>query len=277
MSAVTSPAGAPPRHAIKDTLNGRTALVTGAGSGIGKATAKTLAYAGARVAVLGRTAKELKATADEIASHGGAVLPLLADVGNPEEMEKAFALLKEKWKTLDIVVANAGINGIRAPIEKIKVKEWDEVLGINLRGTFLTLKLAAPLLKKKGGAAVVISSVNGNRLFSSAGSTPYSCSKAAQVALVKLLTLEFGPHKVRINAICPGSIHTKIDDSTYARDKEEVEIPSEFPKGSIPLNAGKPGGPGEVAELAWFLVSPYSTHITGTEVYIDGGQSLVEG
>ncbi len=266
-----------PLHSLKDSLQGRTALVTGVGSGIGKATAKTLAYAGARIAALGRTADELQATAEEIRAHGGEVLELLADIGVPSEIEKAFVQLEREWGTLDIVVANAGINGIRAPIEEIRVEEWDETLNINLRGTFLTLKLAAPLLKRQGGSVVVISSVNGNRLFSSAGATAYSCSKAAEVALAKFAALEFAPHKVRVNAICPGSIHTEIDDSAVKRDVKSVEIPAEFPKGSIPLNEGKSGGPGEVAELVWFLVSPYSTHITGTEVYIDGGQSLVEG
>jgi len=202
---------------------------------------------------------------------------LLADVGKPEELAAAFQKLKQAWGRLDIVVANAGINGIKAPLEKIRLKEWDEVFAINVRGVFLTLQHAAPLLKKRGGAAVVISSVNGNRLFSDMGSTAYSCTKAAEVAMVKMLALELAPAGVRINAICPGSIATKIHDSTVERDAKEIEIPVDFPRGSVPLNAGRPGGAGEVAELAWFLASPLAGHITGTEVYIDGAQSLLEG
>ncbi len=262
---------------IAGSLRGKVALVTGAGSGIGKATAKLFAHAGARIAVLERTEKDLKKTVDEITSSGGEARAYLADISEAALLETTVSSIGSEFGKIDIVIANAGINGIQAPLEKITVEEWDQTLDINLRGTFLTLKYAAPFLKKHGGAVVVISSVNGNRLFSNTGSTAYSCSKAAEVALVKMLAIEFAPHRVRINAICPGSIKTHIHDSTVKRDLESVEVPIEYPKGSIPLKDGQPGSAEEVAELAWFLVSRYSSHITGTEVYIDGGQSLVEG
>ena len=261
---------------MKESLQGKTALVTGGGSGIGKATAKLLAYAGARVAVLGRTGSELAAVVDEIGRHGDA-LPLLADVSDPEAMRKALASLETRWGRLDIVVANAGINGVWAPVEELAPEEWDRILDINLKGSFLTVKYAVPLLKRRGGAVVLVSSVNGTRIFSNTGATAYSCSKAGQIALVKMLAVELGKWHVRINAVCPGAIETKINESTERRHLEEARVPAEYPDGPIPLTGHRSGSAGEVAEAIWYLVSDLSSHVTGTQVYIDGGQSLLQG
>ena len=261
---------------MKESLRGRTALVTGAGSGIGKATAKLLSYAGARVAVLGRSGDELAATVDEIGRHGEA-LPLLADVSDPAAMQAAFALLQKRWDRLDIVVANAGINGVWAPIEELAPEEWDRILDINLKGSFLTVKYAFPLLKRQGGSVVVVSSVNGTRTFGNTGATAYSCSKAGQIALVKMLAVEFGKFQVRVNAVCPGAVETKIDESTERRHLEEIRIPAEYPEGRIPLTGHRSGSAGEVAEAIWYLASDLSSHVTGTQIYVDGGQSLLQG
>ena len=263
--------------AIKESLTDRVALVTGAGSGIGKNAAKLLAYANAKVAVLGHTRDELEATAKELSDNGHEALPLLADLTNPVEMEKAIAKIKSAWGRLDIVVANAGVNGVWAPIEDLALEEWDQTINTNLRGTFLTLKFAVPLLKVQGGSVIIISSVNGNRIFSNTGATAYSCTKAAQVALGKMLAVELGPKKIRVNVVCPGAITTEISDNTKQRNLEEVRIPVEFPAGSIPLTGKSPGTSGEVAELIWFLSSDYSDHISGSEFYIDGAQSLLRG
>jgi NAD(P)-dependent dehydrogenase (short-subunit alcohol dehydrogenase family) len=263
--------------AIKESLTDRVALVTGAGSGIGKNAAKLLAYANAKVALLGHTKDEIEATARELTSNGHEALALIADLTDPAAMEKAIAQIKQTWGRLDIVVANAGINGVWAPIEEIKVEEWDETLSTNLRGTFLTLKYSVPLLKAQGGSVIIIASVNGNRIFSNTGATAYSCSKAGQVAMAKMLAVELGPSKVRVNVVCPGQTSTQISDNTEQRDLESVKIPVEFPKGTIPLTGKTPGTSGEVAELIWFLASDYSDHISGTEVYIDGAQSLLKG
>ncbi|MEZ0387527.1 MAG: SDR family oxidoreductase, partial [Verrucomicrobium sp.] len=109
------------------------------------------------------------------------------------------------------------------------------------------------------------------------GATAYACSKAAQVALTKMLALELARHKIRVNVICPGAIESKINDSTERRDLEDLRIPVEFPSGTVPLTGGGAGSAGQVAQLVWYLASEYSSHITGTEVYIDGGQSLLQG
>jgi NAD(P)-dependent dehydrogenase (short-subunit alcohol dehydrogenase family) len=122
-------------------LSGRVALVTGAGSGIGEAAARLFAAEGAKVGVLSRTASEVKKLARDIAKAGGEALPLTADIGDEHEMKTALAKLHRKWKRLDVIFANAGINGVWAPLAELKIEEWDETIRINLRGTFLTMKL----------------------------------------------------------------------------------------------------------------------------------------
>jgi NAD(P)-dependent dehydrogenase (short-subunit alcohol dehydrogenase family) len=192
-------------------------------------------------------------------------------------MIAAYATLGREWDHLDIVVANAGINGVWAPLDQLKVDEWDTTLQINLRGTFLTVKEALPLLKISGGSVVVVSSINGNRIFSNSGATAYSCSKAGQVAFAKMVALELAKNRIRVNVVCPGAIDTNIDDSTERRDLDGLHLPVEFPEGDVPLTGGGPGEADQVAELITFLASDAASLITGTEVYIEGAQSLLQG
>jgi NAD(P)-dependent dehydrogenase (short-subunit alcohol dehydrogenase family) len=258
-------------------LSGKVALVTGAGSGLGRAAAELLARHGARVGLLGRTKSELDKLAHEIGRNGGAADVLVADVSNPEQVEGAVATLVSEAGGLQVVFANAGVNGVWAPLDELTNEDWQSTIAINLNGTFYTVKAAAPHLVKQGGSIIVCASVNGTRMFSNTGATAYACSKAAQVALVKMLAVELGPRRVRINAICPGAIETEIDENTTKRHVERVKPEVEYPEGSIPLTGGKPGTAQQVAELVFFLASERASHITGTEVWIDGGQSLVEG
>ena len=258
-------------------LSGKVALVTGAGSGIGRATASLLARQGAKVGLLGRTASELEEAAQAIRAAGGSAQVLVGDVSDAASVVRTVDRWAAEAGRLDIVFANAGVNGVWAPIEELHVEEWQKTLAINLSGTFYTLKAATPHLKKRGGAVVVCASVNGTRMFSNTGATAYACSKAGQVALVKMLAVELGPSRVRINVVCPGAIETEIDDNTQKRDVEKVKPEVEFPEGSIPLTRGVPGRAEQVADLVSFLVSDRASHITGTEVWIDGGQSLLEG
>jgi NAD(P)-dependent dehydrogenase (short-subunit alcohol dehydrogenase family) len=258
-------------------LAGRVALITGAGSGIGRATAMLLARQGAAVGLFGRTAPELEQVAQEIRAAGGSAHPLVGDVSDAASVARAVDGLVAEAGRLDIVFANAGVNGVWAPIEELGVDEWQKTLAINLSGTFYTIKAAAPHLGRRGGAIVVCASVNGTRMFGNTGAAAYACSKAGQVALVKMLAVELGPRRVRINAVCPGAIATEIEDNTKLRHVDRVKPPVVYPKGSIPLTGGAPGKAEQVAELVAFLVSDRASHISGTEVWIDGGQSLVEG
>ncbi|MBW4610389.1 MAG: SDR family oxidoreductase [Hassallia sp. WJT32-NPBG1] len=257
-------------------LTNKVALVTGAGSGIAKATAKLFAKEGAKVAALGRTKEELEETVAQIKSDNGEAIPVIADISKPEEMQQAIQQIADKWGRLDIVFANAGINGVWAPIEELTPEEWEKTININLTGTFLTVKYAVPLLKKQGGSVIITSSVNGTRIFSNTGATAYSCSKAAQVAFTKMTALELAKHRIRVNVICPGAIETNIDENTERRDLEHIQEPVEFPEGKIPLTDGKPGTSEQVAQLVFFLASDASSHITGTEVWIDGAESLLK-
>jgi len=257
-------------------LEGKVALVTGAGSGIGKAAALRLAKEGAAIGALSRTESEVRKTVGEIERNGGRAVALVADIAEEEPMKQAVSDLVSAFGRLDIVFANAGINGVWAPIDDLAPAEWDRTIGINLRGTYLTLHYAVPHLKKaKGGAIVITASINGTRTFTSAGATAYSATKAAQVAMAQMLALELAKHRIRVNAICPGHIATSIPDNTSWRHTDEARVAAEYPDGDIPLTGGEAGTSEEVADLVLFLVSDRARHITGTPVWIDGGQSLL--
>ncbi len=260
-----------------NTLRDRVAFVTGVGSGIGQAAALLLGQAGARVAGLTRKLEEAENTCAEIRRAGGEALALTGDVSSSADLQNALRQTEEKFGRLDIVVANAGINGTWAPLDELEESDWDKTLEVNLKGTFLTLKHALPLLKKRGGAVVIVSSVNGTRMFSNSGASAYSSSKAAQVAFGRMTALELAKHRIRVNTVCPGAIDTSIDENTNPQNLEKAREPVKFPDGQVPLTDGKPGSSEQVARLIWFLVSDLSDHITGTEVYIDGAQSLLQG
>lgn len=258
-------------------LEGKVALITGGGSGIGEAAARLLAREGARVAVLGRNREKLDQVVEAITGAGGEAVAVTGDVSDYEDMERAVGEVVDRWDRLDVVFANAGVNGVWAPIEELAPDEWEKTIAINLNGTFFTIKAAMPFLKKQGGSIVVTSSVNGTRMFSNGGASAYATTKAGQVALTQMLAVELARHRIRVNVICPGAIETDIEDNTERRDIEKAKEPVEFPEGEIPLTDGEPGASEQVARLVLFLASDDSSHITGTPIWIDGGQSLLQG
>lgn len=260
-----------------DSLKGKNAFVTGGGSGIGQGAALVLARAGARVALVGRTEDELQETAKKIRDAGGEAMVVVADVGEADQMEAGYQQVADAWGSLQIVFANAGINGEWAPLSELSPESWDKTLRVNLRGTFLTLKYAQPLMEKTGGSIIITASVNGTRMFSNTGASAYATSKAGQVALGRMCALELARHRIRVNTICPGAIQTHIGENTDAHDLEGVKFQVKFPEGQIPLTDGQPGTSEQVGELVWFLASDLSRHISGAEVFIDGAQSLLQG
>lgn len=258
-------------------LEGKVALITGAGEGIGKAAALLLAKEGARIGALGRTREDLDKVVGQIEKAGGEATVLLADVSKADEMKAAVDQLVSEYGRLDVVFANAGVNGVWAPLEELEPEEWEKTISINLTGTFLTVKYAVPHLTKRGGSVIITSSVNGTRMFSNTGASAYATSKAGQVAFAQMIALELAPSKVRVNVICPGAIESNIDENTEKRDLESVKTPVEFPEGEVPLTHGEPGKAEQVAQLVLFLASDASSHVSGTPIWIDGTQSLLQG
>ncbi|HYI54171.1 MAG TPA: SDR family NAD(P)-dependent oxidoreductase [Microlunatus sp.] len=257
---------------MQDTV----AFISGGGSGIGQAAATIMARRGARVALAGRTPEELTEVAEAIERDGGTALTVTCDVSDEDSVRSAIATTVDTWGRLDVVVANAGVNGTWAGIEDLSVADFRSTLDINLVGTFTTIKYAVPHLRRDGGSVIITSSVNGTRIFSNSGASAYSSSKAGQVALAKMLAVELGPDRIRVNVICPGAITTEISDNTQA-ENEDVKIPVEYPEGNIPLTGGEPGSAEQVGELIAFLASDAASHISGTELWIDGAQSLLQG
>jgi NAD(P)-dependent dehydrogenase (short-subunit alcohol dehydrogenase family) len=252
-------------------LTNKVALVTGAGSGIGKAAAIAFAKAGAKVGVLSHTASEIGVTAKEI---GENAMAITADISDRESVEGAVTKLIKRFGKLNVVFANAGINGMSAPIDDLTLEEWNRTIHTNLTGTFLTIRSTVPEMKKAGGGVIIVtSSINGTRYFANSGATAYAVSKAGQLAMVQMLAVELGPANIRINAICPGAIETDISDNSEKRNVDSIKIQGKFER-EIPLS-NKPGSVEQVAQLALFLASDASSHITGTPVWIDGAQSLL--
>jgi NAD(P)-dependent dehydrogenase (short-subunit alcohol dehydrogenase family) len=255
---------------------GRVALVTGGGSGIGKATAIELGRQSASVAVLSRQQDRIDATCAEVIDAGGQALGIRADVTSEEALANAVRQIDERWGRLDAVVVNAGANGVFAPLDELTLDEWNQTMATNLTSTFLTTKAALPLLKRQGGSIVVVSSVNGSRNFNYPGAVAYSTSKAGQVAFTKMVAIELAQHNIRINVVCPGAIRTNIGEATHPRNIDAIRWPVEFPKGTSPL-AGGPADPAQVARVIAFLLSDAADHVSGTEMWVDAAESLLVG
>jgi NAD(P)-dependent dehydrogenase (short-subunit alcohol dehydrogenase family) len=266
------------RQIPTDSLQGKVALITGGGSGMGQAAAMLLAQCGARVGVLDCDPAGMTQTVTAITAAGGQALALPADVSDPASLTAALEKLDQAWGRLDIVFANAGTNGLWAPLDDITPEEWDLTQNVNLRGTFLTVRTCIPLLKRSGGGSVIINaSGTGTRMFSAFGASAYATSKAGQLAFGRIAALEMARHHIRVNTICPGSIATALNQRTRTRNLDTLPKSPLYPEGSIPLTNGQNGKAEQVAHLVWFLASDLSDYITGTEIYIDGAQSQLMG
>lgn len=256
-------------------LENKVAFVTGAASGIGAETARRFAREGAKVALADVMAEEGERIRGELEAEGLQAIYVECDVSDAGAVERAINTTVEQFGKLDIVFANAGINGVWTPIEELQPDEWDRTLDINLKGTYLTVHFAVPHLKQNGSGSIIItSSVNGTRTFSNPGASAYSTSKAGQIAFMKMIALELGRHKIRCNAVCPGFIHTNIQQRTEQRNTDEIGIEIELPEGNPAVDEGI-GEPIEVADTCLFLASDLSRHVSGVEIYVDGGASLL--
>lgn len=259
-------------------LNGKVAWVTGGTEGLGLAISRLLFELGAKVAVTSSHKEKVDAAIAELSEMGPheRLLGAAGDVTDADAMAAIVDRIEQELGELDIVVANAGTNGTWGPIEDVPVDDWKQTIDVNLIGTYLTLRPAVAVMKpRRRGAVVIVSSVNGTRTFTSEGASAYATSKAAQLALGKMLALELAQFHIRVNVICPGAFDTGIHSKTKRVHIEEIELPVELPEGEVILNDGRMGDPREVANLTAFLVSDAAKLITGTPVWIDGGSSLM--
>lgn len=249
-------------------LSGKRAIVTGAGSGIGRASAVLFALEGAKVVAVDRVEDAVDETAAIIRMAGGTVTSVAADVGNEEAVKGFIDHCVEQHGGLDVIYANAGISGGMVPLAEQTVDYWAEILRINLIGPFLAIKHAAPHMIRQGkGSIICTASVAGLR--ANAGGTPYSASKAGIISLVQTTANEFYGTGVRVNAICPGLIETgmtkPIFDNARARGTD-TKI------GQLnPLK--RYGVPEEIAHMALFLASDDASYVNGQAIAVDGGLS----
>jgi len=245
-------------------FEGKKVIVTGGSRGIGKATVARFAAEGASVVLTARNGAAAEATAREIAAQTGATIyAFAADVSNKADDLATVQFTLDKLGGLDVLVNNAGIY-YTEPFEDITEERWDEIMAVDLKGTFLMCQAAAPYLKaQKAGAIVNMSSTNG--LAGELYYAHYNAAKAGIVLLTKSLALELAPYNVRVNCVCPGYIQT---ESTDAMDTPEFI--QKYCEEKIPLR--RVGQPPEVASVIAFLASDDASFITGESVLIDGGQ-----
>ncbi|HVF55969.1 MAG TPA: glucose 1-dehydrogenase [Pyrinomonadaceae bacterium] len=248
-------------------LEGQVALITGATSGIGRATALRFSEEGARVALVGRNQVELEKVASEVAERGGDAVGIIADVTIEEDARRAVAETVEKFAALDILVNAAGIlaNGT---IENTPLADWDAMMNVNLRSVFHLMQLALPHLERRPGNVVNVSSVTGLRAFP--GVLAYCVSKAGVDQLTRCAALELAAKGVRVNAVNPGVVRTEVHRRAGMSEEAYAGF-LEHSRGTHPL--GRVGEAAEVAELILFLASPRAAWITGATYSIDGGRA----
>lgn len=253
---------------MNDGFREKVVLVSGATSGIGRATAEQFANAGARVAVVGRNLQALQDVSEAIKGSGGEVLAISADLGNEAEGERAIAATADRFGGLDVLVTAAGII-LSAGIETTSLEQWDAIMNINLRSVFQQMKLAVPFLEKTRGNIVNISSVAGLRSFP--GLLAYCVSKAAVDQLTRCAALDLAPKGIRVNAVNPGVVVTDIH-RRGGMSEENYAAFLEHSKTTHPL--GRVGDAKEVADLVLYLASEHAGWITGATYSIDGGRAL---
>jgi len=257
-------------------LNGKVAIVTGGGRGIGRVIAKKFAAEGARVVVSARTEGEIRQVAAEIRSAGGEAEAVAADVSREAECERIVETAQSSFGAIHVLVNNAGVYGPVRPVEKISPREWDEVIAVNLRGPFLLSRLVLPEMYRQGeGAIVNITSIAAKAAFQL--NSPYAASKAGLIGLTHTLAAEAARKGVRVNAISPGPVpETKMSQDLGRKLAEYFQADNEklFQGMLQGILQGRPQTAEEIAAAALFLVSDQSSAITGQTLNVDGGMAF---
>jgi len=248
------------------SIEGKSVIVTGASKGIGKGIARVFASKGGKVMVVARHEDAGKRTVDEITSAGGTAAFCQGDVTSWESMQAMAQAAVDTHGGIDILCANAGIFP-NVQLTEMSSEDWDEVLGTNLKGTFLSVKACLPHLPKGGGGRIVLTSSITGPITGDPGWTHYGASKSGQLGFMRTAAIELAPHKITINAVMPGNIATEGLDG-LGQDYLDKMIES------IPLK--KLGSVEDIAYAALFFASEEAGFITGQTIVIDGGQVLPE-
>lgn len=264
-------------HIIEKSLVGQRALVTGGNSGIGAAIALALAEAGARVAInYLSNVEEAQALVAEIQASGGEAIAIQADVSQEDQVTAMFQQVIETWESLDILVANAGIQQY-APFVDMTLAQWETVMAVNLTGQFLCAREAVkeflhrgivPELSCSTGKIICISSVHD--IIPWTGHVNYAASKGGVLMFMKSLAQEVAHMKIRVNAVSPGAIRTPINRSAWETPEMEANLLKLIPYERI-------GDPADVAQAVVWLASDASDYVVGATLYIDGGMTLYPG
>jgi 3-oxoacyl-[acyl-carrier protein] reductase len=251
---------------LAEQFAGRTALVTGAAQGLGRAIASEFAARGARVVVVDIDGDGAARAAAELEAAGTVATPVATDVSDAEDVARLAEDVRGLCSGIDVVVNNAGVLDDFKPVLEVSERLWDRVLDVNLKGNFLVTKALLPQLLERGGGAVVnIASMAGT--IAGAGGAAYTASKHGVIGLTRQLCLDYGARGIRANAICPGSMDTEMSRSFLADNPAVTKIVESVP-------AGRQGQPEEVARLACFLAGPEAEFIQGAAVLIDGGWTV---
>lgn len=250
-------------------VEGKVALVTGAGSGIGRASAALLAREGAAVIATDLNVGEVEATAEAIRAAGGRARALPQDAAAEDAWHEVLASIRETEGRLDVLLNNAGVSGDRTPFFETSLELWRKVHGVNVEGVFLGTKLGAMMMRATGGGSVInVSSIYG--IVGAAGSVSYCASKGAVRLMTKAAAAEMAREKtgVRVNSVHPGFIETGMTSPFLSRPDLREAVVSKIP-------TGETGAPEDIAAAVLFLASDESRYMTGSEVVVDGGWTAV--
>jgi NAD(P)-dependent dehydrogenase (short-subunit alcohol dehydrogenase family) len=246
----------------------KAALVTGGSSGIGRTTALLFAKEGAKVAIASRRQEEGQSVVDEIRRAGGEAIFVKTDVSQAEDCANAVAKTVAAFGKLDVAFNNAGVEAFGKPVADTDESTWDHVMGINLKGVFLSMKYEIPEMLKVGGGSIVNMSSTYGIVASAFGGSSYHASKAGIIGLTKAAALEYAKQQIRVNAICPAFVATAMVEKFLDETGMTDQIKAFHPVGRL-------GTESEIAEATVFLASNASSFMTGTALSVDGGMAAI--